>query len=44
MYDVVLQVPVLGIEWKQFALLVVTALAGGAFGAALGALPSFVFT
>ncbi|PSP48388.1 hypothetical protein BRC75_06955 [Halobacteriales archaeon QH_7_69_31] len=44
MYDVVLGVPVLGIEWKQFTLLVVTALAGGAFGAALGALPSFVFT
>ena len=44
MFDVVLQVPVLDIAWKQFALLVVTALAGGAFGAAIGALPAFIFT
>jgi len=44
MFDVLLQVPLLGIEWKQFILLVVTALAGGAFGAAIGALPAFIFT
>jgi hypothetical protein len=44
MLDVVLQVPLLGIEWKQFILLIITALAGGAFGAAIGALPAFIFT
>ena len=44
MYDVVLQVPVLDMPWKEFLLLVVTALAGGAFGAAIGALPAFIFT
>ncbi|MEF8812225.1 MAG: hypothetical protein V5A55_00155 [Halovenus sp.] len=44
MYDVLLQVPVLDIPWKDFALLFITALAGGAFGAALGALPAFIFT
>ena len=44
MLDVFLQVPLLGIEWKQFILLVITALAGGAFGAAIGALPAFIFT
>ena len=44
MFDVVLQVPVIGLPWKDFALLVVTALAGGAFGAAIGALPAFIFT
>ncbi|WP_276259610.1 hypothetical protein [Haloglomus litoreum] len=44
MFDVFLQVPLLGIEWKQFILLVITALAGGAFGAAIGALPAFIFT
>ena len=42
--DVALQVPVVGLPWKEFALLVVTALAGGAFGAAIGALPAFIFT
>jgi hypothetical protein len=44
MFDIMLQVPLIGIEWKQFILLVITALAGGAFGAAIGALPAFVFT
>ena len=42
--EVALQVPVVGLPWKEFALLVVTALAGGAFGAAIGALPAFIFT
>ncbi|WP_226021361.1 hypothetical protein [Halomicrobium salinisoli] len=41
---VVLQVPIVGMAAEQFVLLAITALAGGAFGAALGALPSFVFT
>jgi MFS family permease len=44
MYDVVLQVPVIELPWEEFALLFITALAGGAFGAALGALPAFIFT
>jgi len=44
MYGTLLQIPVLGMEVEQFLLLLITALAGGAFGAALGALPSFVFT
>ena len=44
MYDLLLQVPVIGIEVKPFLLLVITALAGGAFGAAIGALPAFIFT
>jgi len=38
------QIPVIGMEVEPFAVLLLTALAGGAFGAALGALPSFVFT
>jgi len=44
MYDVVLAVPVIGMEWETFILLAITALAGGAFGAAIGALPAFIFT
>ena len=44
MYGTVLQIPVLGMEVEQFLLLLITALAGGAFGAALGALPAFIFT
>jgi len=44
MLDVVLQVPVIDMPWEDFALLVITALAGGAFGAAIGALPAFIFT
>ena len=42
--EVALQVPVIGLPWKAFLLLAITALAGGAFGAAIGALPAFVFT
>jgi hypothetical protein len=44
MYDIVLQVPVIDMPWEDFALLFITALAGGAFGAAIGALPAFIFT
>ncbi|WP_222917910.1 hypothetical protein [Natrinema sp. SYSU A 869] len=44
MIQVLLQVPVIGMEFEAFAVLLIAALAGGAFGAALGALPSFVFT
>ncbi|ELY82115.1 hypothetical protein [Natrinema gari] len=44
MIEVLLQVPVIGMEFERFAVLFIAALAGGAFGAALGALPSFVFT
>ncbi|MFA9518156.1 hypothetical protein ACERIT_13210 [Halopenitus sp. H-Gu1] len=39
-----LQIPVIGMELEPFAVLLITALAGGAFGAALGALPAFIFT
>ncbi|MGQ3410841.1 hypothetical protein ACT4ML_01060 [Natrinema sp. LN54] len=44
MFGTLLQVPVIGMEFEAFAVLLIAALAGGAFGAALGALPSFVFT
>jgi hypothetical protein len=44
MVDAVLQVPVIELPWEDFALLFIAALAGGAFGAALGALPAFIFT
>ncbi|MWG36273.1 hypothetical protein [Halomarina oriensis] len=44
MHGLLLQLPVVGVELEQFLLLFITALAGGAFGAALGALPAFVFT
>ena len=44
MDPVLLQIPVVGMEVDQFLLLFITALAGGAFGAALGALPAFIFT
>ncbi|WP_415381883.1 hypothetical protein [Halosimplex sp. TS25] len=44
MFAPVLQVPVIGMEVEQFLLLLITAAAGGAFGAALGALPAFIFT
>ncbi|MCG1003793.1 MULTISPECIES: hypothetical protein [Halobacterium] len=40
----ILQIPVIGMEVEPFAVLLITALAGGAFGAALGALPSFILT
>jgi hypothetical protein len=39
-----LQVPVVGIPTDRFAALVIASAAGGAFGASVGALPSFVFT
>ena len=39
-----LQVPIIGMEVEAFVLLFITALAGGAFGAAIGALPAFIFT
>jgi len=38
------QIPVIGMELEAFVVLLIAALAGGAFGAALGALPAFVFT
>jgi len=44
MYDIVLQIPVIGMETSEFVLLLIAAFAGGAFGAALGALPAFCFT
>ncbi|WP_096393333.1 hypothetical protein [Halorubrum trapanicum] len=44
MNELLLQIPVLGIEVKLFVMLLITALAGGAFGAAIGALPAFIFT
>ncbi|MFD1571942.1 hypothetical protein [Halorubrum laminariae] len=44
MNGLLLTVPVIGMPVEQFLLLVITALAGGAFGAAIGALPAFVFT
>ncbi|MFC6770848.1 hypothetical protein ACFQDD_04845, partial [Halorubrum pallidum] len=44
MHGLLLTVPVIGMPVEQFLLLVITALAGGAFGAAIGALPAFVFT
>lgn len=36
--------PVVDMAPEPFAVLLLTALAGGAFGAAIGALPSFIFT
>ena len=44
MSGLLLTVPVIGMPVEQFLLLIITALAGGAFGAAIGALPAFVFT
>ncbi len=38
------QIPIVGMELEPFLVLLIAALAGGAFGAALGALPAFVFT
>lgn len=37
-------IPVIGMDLGAFVLLLIAALAGGALGAALGALPAFVFT
>jgi len=42
--EVLLQIPIIGVGVEEFILLFITALAGGAFGAALGALPAFIFT
>ncbi|ELY57881.1 hypothetical protein [Natronococcus jeotgali] len=44
MIGTLLQVPIVGMELEAFVVLLIAALAGGAFGAALGALPAFVFT
>jgi hypothetical protein len=44
MFDVFLQIPVIGMELEPFLVLLIAALAGGAFGAAIGALPAFIFT
>ncbi|MDS0293906.1 hypothetical protein [Halogeometricum luteum] len=44
MSGLALQIPLIGMGTEAFLILLVTALAGGAFGAALGALPSFIFT
>ena len=44
MYEFILQIPIIGMEVEPFVLLLITALAGGAFGAAIGALPAFIFT
>ncbi|GAA0305838.1 hypothetical protein [Halarchaeum salinum] len=44
MYAPLQAIPVIGMEIEPFLVLVIAALAGGALGAALGALPSFVFT
>ncbi len=37
-------IPIIGMELEAFVVLLITAFAGGAFGAALGALPAFIFT
>jgi hypothetical protein len=44
MFAPVLQLPLIGVGLEQFIVLLIAALAGGAFGAALGALPAFIFT
>ncbi|MFB6176054.1 MAG: hypothetical protein ABEI99_02720 [Halobaculum sp.] len=44
MYDAVLQIPIVGMGVEAFLLLLIASLAGGAFGAAIGALPAFIFT
>jgi hypothetical protein len=44
MFGTLLQIPVIGMEIEPFVVLLIAALAGGAFGAALGALPAFIFT
>jgi hypothetical protein len=44
MNELLLQIPIIGMEVEPFILLLITALAGGAFGAAIGALPAFIFT
>ena len=44
MVDPVLQVPILGISLVEFLVLLIASFAGGMFGAALGALPAFIFS
>lgn len=44
MEQLLIQIPVINISIEQFVYLALAALAGGAFGAALGALPAFCFT
>jgi len=44
MTGALLQVPILGSSVMEFLVLLVTSFAGGLFGAALGALPAFIFT
>jgi len=44
MFEVLLQVPVLDMSIADLVFLLVAAFAGGAFGAAIGALPAFCFT
>jgi hypothetical protein len=44
MFDVFLQIPILDMGVEAFIVLLIAALAGGAFGAAIGALPAFIFT
>ncbi|WP_257297830.1 hypothetical protein [Haloarchaeobius sp. FL176] len=46
MFEVAIQtmVPIIDISVETFLLLVIAAAAGGAFGAAIGALPAFIFT
>jgi hypothetical protein len=44
MFEFLLQIPIIDMNLEAFLLLVIAAFAGGAFGAALGALPAFIFT
>ena len=44
MQSVLLQLPVIDATVAELVVLVIAALAGGAFGAAIGALPAFIFT
>lgn len=44
MEQLLLQIPILGISVEEFVYFALASLAGGAFGAYIGALPAFVFT
>ncbi|WP_227134505.1 hypothetical protein [Halorubellus salinus] len=44
MQSILLQLPVIDATVTELVVLVIAALAGGAFGAAIGALPAFIFT
>ena len=44
MLDTVLQLPIVGLTVAEFGVLLIASFAGGLFGAALGALPAFIFT